>query len=329
MMKNKFLVSKYSYKFSIFIFFVLLIYLVASGILFRGIFISEVDGFYYQILNVSSGGELGVLNLTHSVRYFVVFPFVFIEKMGFSSILSSMLQSFILFIYLSPIFFWKRMPRHVRVLSVGLLLFFSLLFSYRTVLLMESVFIMAAFIRWGFFQFKYFLYSVFLGVLSSGVVGLLVILLLVLIGKNKHFNKKNKKLILFFIFILFLLLLPSLAHKLLFYSNPNLFGSASSVEIFHILNLSLNDVYNIFDLLFERSLIYEALNDPSFFYRVYILITVALLSILFLIISPGSLSITFVFFTMLGSFMEGLILYSLIFILFVLNYDFFYRRLRF
>ena len=299
---------------------------MASHFMVRGLFVSEVDGFLYQILSVSSGGELGVLNLAHTARYFVVSPFLFVDNIGFPNKVSLTLQNFILFIYLSPLFFWRSIPRHIRVLSVGLL-FISLFLSYRTVLLMEAVFIMTSFIKWNFFQFKYFLYACVLGVLSSGIVALLAVLLLLLIVKNNHLNNKVKRMVLFFGFILVIVLMPSLAHKLLFYSNPSLFGSASSIELSYILNLSLVDLQNIFWAVIERSFVYEGFNNPEYFYRVYISITVVLLSVLLLIISPGALSLFFLFFTIIGVFLEGMVLYSLIFTLIALNYNYFYRRI--
>ncbi|MDX4065376.1 hypothetical protein Q6A91_05000 [Aliarcobacter skirrowii] len=283
----------------------------------RGIFTEEMDGFYSQMINLDFS-SLDVLSVNHIIRYIVVFPFIYF--LDFIQI-----QHFILVIYFIPLFFMK-IPNNFKYLSI-LILYFSIFFSYRTILVMESILILIMYIKFkSARQKKYLFFSLILSLLSSGTF-LIWLLILYFFRTNIIDNKRILKYLNMLILFLFIILLGPILHKILFFINPQLFGSATSVTIDNLLNISFDDLQILFKNIFERSMIYEAITNNDLLRLSIFFIMLILLSILLFVQKKKSVFIIFVLY-FFSLFFEGLILYSLFFVTLVLFLDYLYRNLQ-
>ena len=293
------------------------IFLILSSLFSRGIFTEEMDGFYSQMINLDFS-SLDVLSVNHIIRYIVVFPFIYF--LDFIQI-----QHFILVIYFIPLFFMK-IPNNFKYLSI-LILYFSIFFSYRTILVMESILILIMYIKFkSARQKKYFFFSLILSLLSSGTF-LIWLLILYFFRTNIIDNKRILKYLNMLILFLFIILLGPILHKILFFINPQLFGSATSVTIDNLLNISFDDLQILFKNIFERSMIYEAITNNDLLRLSIFFIMLILFSILLFVQKKKSVFIIFVLY-FFSLFFEGLILYSLFFVTLVLFLDYLYRNLQ-
>lgn len=293
------------------------IFLILSSLFSRGIFTEEMDGFYSQMINLDFS-SLDVLSVNHIIRYIVVFPFIYF--LDFIQI-----QHFILVIYFIPLFFMK-IPNNFKYLSI-LILYFSIFFSYRTILVMESILILIMYIKFkSARQKKYLFFSLILSLLSSGTF-LIWLLILYFFRTNIIDNKRILKYLNMLILFLFIILLGPILHKILFFINPQLFGSATSVTIDNLLNISFDDLQILFKNIFERSMIYEAITNNDLLRLSIFFIMLILLSILLFVQKKKSVFIIFVLY-FFSLFFEGLILYSLFFVTLVLFLDYLYRNLQ-
>ncbi len=293
------------------------IFLILSSLFSRGIFTEEMDGFYSQMINLDFS-SLDVLSVNHIIRYIVVFPFIYF--LDFIQI-----QHFILVIYFIPLFFMK-IPNNFKYLSI-LILYFSIFFSYRTILVMESILILIMYIKFkSARQKKYLFFSLILSLLSSGTF-LIWLLILYFFRTNIIDNKRILKYLNILILFLFIILLGPILHKILFFINPQLFGSATSVTIDNLLNISFDDLQILFKNIFERSMIYEAITNNDLLRLSIFFIMLILLSILLFVQKKKSVFIIFVLY-FFSLFFEGLILYSLFFVTLVLFLDYLYRNLQ-
>ena len=108
--------------------FIMSVFLILSFLFDRGLFTEAGDGFFYQIESVRKSEELGSLWFIHNFRYYLVSPFLIFDNFAY--------QSLVFFIYIwFPGFFLRGRLR----IAVYILLFFSLFFSYRSVLTMASI----------------------------------------------------------------------------------------------------------------------------------------------------------------------------------------------
>lgn len=292
------------------------VFILLSHLLSRQLFTDDVDGFLYQIEAVSSGGELGALGVVHQLRYWVVYPLY----KAYVSGLPIIVQHLLLVLYLSPVLFMiRKIPKIARNIGV-LLLYSSLFFSYRTVLLMESILLLVIFIYFYKFQKKYLFFSFLLSILSSGTV--LVWLVLAIVS----LNIKYKKII---ILIGFILMLGPMAHKLLFFYNSNLYGSATSVSVEAVFNvLSFNNMLFIFENIHSRSLLNEAISNGNIA-RLSVIALMLVVCFILVILKPNKLVLLLCTLFCIGLLFEGLISYSLIFGLLLILGDYISRRVRF
>ena len=293
------------------------IFLILSSLFSRGIFTEEMDGFYLQMINLDFF-SFDVLSFNHIIRYIVVFPFVYF--LDFIQI-----QHFILIIYFIPLFF-MQIPNKFKYLSI-LILYFSIFFSYRTVLVMESILILIMYIKFeSARQKKYLFFSLFLSLLSSGTF-LVWVLILYFFRKNIISNKKILKYFNILILFLFIVLLGPILHKILFFINPQLFGSATSVTIDNLLNISFDDFQILFSNIFERSIIYEAIINNDLI-RLGICFIMLFFTSILLFAQRNKLAFILFIFYFFGLLFEGLILYSLLFVTSILFLDYLLRNFK-
>ena len=99
-----------------------------------------------------------------------------------------------------------------------------------------------------------------LSLLSSGTF-LVWVLILYFFRRNIISNEKILKYLNILIFFLFIVLLGPILHKVLFFINPQLFGSATSVTIDNLLNISFYDFQILFSNIFDRSMIYKNIKN--------------------------------------------------------------------
>lgn len=307
-------------KYFIYIFFNIMIYFILSLIFSRSVFSSETDGFYYQIMSVANSNELGSLSIIHNLRYIVIYPFYLVYNYN----LPIVFQHFLLLLYVSPLFFLK-IPRHISYLGV-LILYMSIFFSYRTILVMESVFILIILIKYNLYKKKYLFISLIYSFLSSGTF--LVYLFFIYMYRKKFIsNRRFLKYIYLFIILLMVVLIGPLMHKVLFFIDPITYGSATSVSIDKLLNISSENLITMFMNIFERSFIYESYSSMQYFRLIIIFIMFIMLSIL-LFVQKTKLIFLMSIFYIFGLFFEGLIMYSLFFVTLVLFLDYLYRNFK-
>lgn len=302
-----------------FIIFNFSIYIILSIIMNRGLFTSETDGFFYQIMVVSNGDDLGVLSIIHQLRYIVVYPLVKLEDFNFNY-----LQPLFLFFYLMPLLM-QRIPNHTKIFSL-FLLYFSLFFSYRTIIVMLSIYIIVLHIKYNVISKKVIFLSLFYSLLSSGVF----LFYFLLIYRYKNIFIKNKYVLKysFFVFsILLLITIPSVLHKILFFIDPYKFASAKDVTFDALSSIGLTDIQILFYNIFERSMLNEAYLSSDFI-RLSILLSIFLV-FLFLFLVFNNKLIYFLFILYLISLLfEGLMAYSLFFSILFLFYDYMYRSFK-
>lgn len=304
----------------IILYFNIMVYFTLSFILHRTIFTSEVDGFYYQIMAVSSGNDLGSLSIMHNLRLIIIYPFYLISKFN----LPISLQHLCLLIYILPLVFIK-IPLHMKYFSL-MLLYFSLFFSYRTILVMESLFILIMIVKYRINNKKYLFFSVFLSFLSSGT---LLVWILIIYNYRKIFilNKKFLKYMNIVIIFLVILMIGPISHKILFFINPVTYGSATSVTSEAILNISIEELKILFTNIIERSMIVEAFEKNNYI-RISIIVSMFFMIMFLSLVKKDLLTYIILLLYLLGILFEGLIVYSLFFFIFSLFYDYLYRNLK-
>ncbi|WP_128999015.1 hypothetical protein [Malaciobacter molluscorum] len=173
---------------------------------------------------------------------------------------------------------------------------------------------------------KYLIFSLLLSLLSSGTF-VIWLLTFYFFRKNIISNQKFLKYLNIFSLLLFILLLGPILHKILFFINPELFGDAKSVTIQNLFNIKFKDILILFENIFERSMIYEAVRNND-------IIRLTISFIMFIFISTllfsqkNKLMLLISLFYFFGLFLEGLVIYSLFFVTFVLFSDYLYRNLK-
>lgn len=295
------------------------IYLILSFMMNINLFKSETDGFFYQIMGVADGKDLGVLSVVHQARYIVIYPLVKLQNFNLTQ-----LQPLFLTLYLIPILMLK-IPNHVKIFSL-LLLYCSLFFSYRTIIVMLSIYILILHIKYNVVSKKLILLSMLYSLLSSGAF--LFWFLLVVFYKDKFIKNRYILKYSFFVFLLlFSLAIGPMMHKILFFIDPHQFGSATSVTYEILSNVSISDIKELFSNIINRSMVIEAYHEKNFI-RLYILFFLFIVFLfLFLVIRNRFIYVIFTFF-LISLLFEGLMAYSLFFSVLFLFYDYFYRNLK-
>ncbi|CAM1341418.1 hypothetical protein [Tenacibaculum amylolyticum] len=315
--------NKSRLKFLFWIFFNVIIFLFLSSFLDRSMFSVEIDGFYSQVSSFDAGNnQSNSLSYMHRVRYIIAYPFFFIKENN----MSNTLEHILFVIYCLPVFFTKA-PYRIRNISV-LILYLSLIFSYRSVLVMIAVYMLIMNIRYGYGGVKkrVFLISFGYSLLSSG--SFLLCFFLVFFFKKKYIKSKSKRKYLNIVVIMLVSVLAgSIFHKLLFFLNPYEYGSADDITIEAIKKISIEDIVKIFYVMVERSLLFEAIMNEDYL-RVSIVV-IELLLIIFLTLYSKQKVIKTIFILLLVSLLfEGLMTYSLLFSIIVLFYDFLYKSVK-
>ncbi|RXJ92878.1 hypothetical protein CRV00_12075 [Malaciobacter molluscorum] len=293
------------------------IFLGLSSLYSRSIFTEKTDGFFSQMVNLDFN-TFDILSSNHIIRYIVISPFLlFLDYIQ--------IQHLILVIYLIPLFL-MQIPIRFKYLNI-FLLYLSIFFSYRTILVMEAILILILYINFETSRRKkYLIFSLLLSLLSSGTF-VIWLLTFYFFRKNIISNQKFLKYLNIFSLLLFILLLGPILHKILFFINPELFGDAKSVTIQNLFNIKFKDILILFENIFERSMIYEAVRNND-------IIRLTISFIMFIFISTllfsqkNKLMLLISLFYFFGLFLEGLVIYSLFFVTFVLFSDYLYRNLK-
>ncbi len=292
----------------------LFLFIGISTFLNKGLITSDNDGFFYQLKAVSSSSDLGSLGLIHSLRYYLLYPFFIFDN--------SIYQSFIFFLYVSPIFLCKAHSlKHIGVM----LLIFSLFFSYRTVLVMLSIYLLISHIFIQRRSKKVIIYSSLLSFLSTGCF--LAFLTIFYCYKSVLVkDKKKRKYLTILAVVLIVGMSGSLLHKILFFSDPTTFGSASSANLSSLQKLNLDSILLVIQNMSERSILVESLNSSEKTSRLYVLIIEFAFIIINLLFRRDKISIIFLLLFLVGCFMEGLMVYSLLPSIFLLALESFNRK---
>lgn len=308
-------------KYFLFLYFNFIVFFFLN-ILFRNqIFTSETDGFYYQIMSVQSNQDLGSLYIVHSLRLLIIYPFYLLDKFS----MPLFLQHFFLLLYCFPVLFMK-IPKHVKYFSI-IILYFSIFFSFRAIFVMESLFILIMVLKYNIKNKNIYLsISLMYSFLSSGTF-MVWIFFIYLFRKKIISNKKILKYLNLFIIFLIIILLGPLSHKVLFFIDQTTYGSATSVTIDALLNISIGNVVTLFINIFERSFINEAYISNNYS-RLTIVFIMFIMLLFLLLVQRNKLIIALFLFYIFGLFFEGLIIFSLFFISLVLFYDYIYRNLK-
>jgi len=295
------------------------IFLILSYILNRSMFSSEIDKFYGQMQNVYNNRSLGVLNLFYSIRYYAIYPFFQIKLLE----LPKIFEHITLIAYLSPILFFLKIPRSIQYFSI-LLLYMSLFFSYRTIIVMASLYMLTIHIRYIDIKKANLFITFFYSFLSSGTF-LLWLIIIVSYKKKLIKNKKYNKLINLLIMLIVLLLVGPITHKLLFFMNPNKFGG--SVNATFLEALAQINIGVLFTNIFERSLIYEAYIKGNYI-RLFITGFELFISFLLVFFTKKVYLLLLFILLLISLLFEGLMIYSLLFSVLVLMYDYMYRQFK-
>lgn len=303
---------------SVFLFPLIFIsFMLISILLNRGLITNTNDGFLNQIDAVSSGNELGSLSLVHSIRYYLLYPFMLFDN--------SIYQSFIFFLYVCPLFFCKSHS----LKSFGIIfLVFSFFFSYRTVLVMLSIYILVSHIMLFPRTKKIILYSALLSFLSTGCF--LAYIIIYYSFKNKFVaDKKKRKYLTVLVIILIFGMSGSLLHKFLFFSDPTNFGSANNVSIESLTKIDASLLTSIFDNMTERSIVLQSIIDPEKISRLYPIFLEFIFIIISFFLRKDKISIIFLALFIISGLMEGLMMYSLLPSALFLLLDSLKKKLRF
>ncbi|EJD6048913.1 hypothetical protein M0I35_RS17835 [Providencia rettgeri] len=286
---------------SIFLFPLIFIsFMLISILLNRGLITNTSDGFLNQIDAVSSDNELGSLSLVHSIRYYLLYPFMLFDN--------SIYQSLIFFLYVCPLFFCKSHS----LKSFGIVfLVFSFFFSYRTVLVMLSIYILVSHIVLFPRNKKIILYSALLSFLSTGCF-LAYTIIFYFFKNNFVADKRKRKYLTALVIILIFGMSGSLLHKILFFSDPSNFGSASNVSIESLTKIDFNLLTSILDNMTERSIVLQSIIDPEKASRLYPILLEFTFIIVSLFLRKDKISMIFLVLFIIGGFMEGLMMYSLL-----------------
>lgn len=250
-------------------FLILIVFILCAYILRKSMFI-QGDGFNSQIIAVVKGVQYG-LSKVHKVRFIVISPFYFLGKNN------EIVQAILIYIYAKPILRNQSFKAYVLIMIV------FLLFSYRT-----SIVAMAL----PYFHIyqetnkkRYFLFSFLFSVLSSAAI-LNFITIYLLYNYKKIYKKLGYLLILGIVF------LPSLRHKISFFTEGN---------------------SGYFETMVYRSFIAEALRVGNYT-RIAISVFVVLIFLLqfFMWLKNGKMRLKEIekVFPVVFLFMEGLGVYS-------------------
>lgn len=306
--------------FYLWIFFNCSLFFLFSSLLNRTMFDAEIDGFLSQMLYVSNSSDLDILSLMYQFRYYLVYPFHYFHFGG----APNFFQHFFLFIYISPIFTVK-VPGRVKYFSV-LLLYLSFFFSYRSVLVMTSTYLIFCHIYYHKIAVKYLVISFMYSLLSTGTF--LILIVLVLLFKKSFFrNKKLLKNFKYYIIFFLLIISGPLIHKSLFFIDPVAFGSAANISVDAILSIDFGDLGILYDTMTERSMVNEAIETENYG-RLYIISCVVLMIFILFIFTSNKIVRTLFFLIILSLLFEGLMTYSLLFTIVVLFYDFLIKTIR-
>lgn len=248
---------------------VLIIFIVIAYALKKSMFI-EGDGFNSQVISVVSGVQYG-LSKVHAIRFLVVSPFYFLGKNN------SIIQAILMYIYARPILKNQTFKDYILIMAV------LLLFSYRTSIVALSLPYFHLYQKTN--KKRYFIFSFLFSILSSAtVLNFIAIYLLY------NYKKVYKKLI--YVLILFIAFLPSLKHKIFFFTKGGT---------------------GYFETMVYRSFLAEALRE-GIYTRILISVFVVILFLfqIFMWLKNGKIKLREIekIFPVMFLFMEGLGVYS-------------------
>ena len=258
-------IKKLDYKLVISLIFLL----VCTYITKKTMFI-QGDGFNSQVLSVAKG-TIGPLSKIHQIRFLVVAPFYILGKNN------TIVQAILIYIYVRPILKVQSFKICIMITII------IILFSYRTSIVAMSL---------PYFHMyqennkkRYLIISFLFSILSSGTV-----LNFIAIYFLYNYKKLYKKLI--YLVILIIAFLPSLKHKISFFTEG---GSG------------------YFEMMVYRSFLVEALRIGNYT-RIGISIFIVLIFLLqfFMWLKNGKIKLkeVEVIFPIIFLFMEGLGVYS-------------------
>lgn len=233
------------------------LFVIISHLLGRSLFTEDGDGFMLQILSVDEGEDLGSLTLLHWARYLIVLPFTLVGN--------AYLDPVIFFGYVGLFFF--TINRELRVI-VLLCLFFSLFFSYRSVLTMLSIALLVHHIVYSRKNIFWLFYSLLLSLLSTGTF---VAYFIIFIIYHRIILSKKWSVYIDFILLTFIIVMSgSFMHKILFFLDGNTFDKANAVTMNAFSKLDFSSVKIIISNFLERGILLESYRDGSI--RLYLII---------------------------------------------------------
>lgn len=277
-----------------------------SHLLGRSLFSEEGDGFMFQILSVEEGEDLGSLALLHWTRYFIVLPFILVGN--------AYLDPVIFFCYVGLFFLSKN--RETRLIAL-LCLFFSLFFSYRSVLAMLSIALLVNYIVYGYKSIWVLFYSLLLSLLSTGVF--VACFIIFFMYRRVVFAGKWSIAVNLVLLIAIVVVSGSFLHKILFFLDRNTFENADVVTMSAFSKLDFSSIQVIISNLLERSVLLESYRDGSA--RLYLIIVFGFFVSLQLYLRRDVISLVITFLFLCSLFMEGLMLYSLFVTVFLLIFS--------
>lgn len=176
---------------------------------------SEVDGFFQQISYIANGGsDVNGLGIIHKIRYVIISPFIFIEEVVVIGIyINTIILIFCINLLSKKILKLKINSDYI----VGIVSLSPFFFSFRTSLLFISMLMLYLFLT----SKRHYLTAVvgfFLSFLSSGTVLTYILMCFVKIVKMKGVSAVKKISFIFLVFVMFLFFLPSLMHKIQFFT---------------------------------------------------------------------------------------------------------------
>ncbi|MDO6579740.1 hypothetical protein Q4491_00145 [Photobacterium sp. 2_MG-2023] len=175
----------------------------------------EDDGFFQQINAILSGKiNPDGLGTIHYIRYLVIAPFLYFEEQFH---FGKNLNTFIILQLIQLCFFaywkFKRIINPLLLIIILIPIFVSL----RTSLLIISAFIVYFYITEQIKSKLLVLLGFFISMLSSGVILNYIVLLSIFLAKGTI--SRRKKVLIFSLFsIVFIAFIPSVLHKVLFFS---------------------------------------------------------------------------------------------------------------
>jgi len=311
-MSSRFYISKKTLARGSWVLLSFVFYVLASHLLSRGLFGSEDDGFMMQIASVEAGDgdELGSLGMMHRIRALIVKPFILLGNRD--------IEPLLFFCYFCFLFFANR-PRQRKIAIYCLI--FSIFFSYRTVMAMLSIALLVDNLSYRMQLQKegqtlehnrkemlLMLYAMVLSLLSTGVFFSYIIIFLAY--RKLIVPKRWKKRFGAFIFLALFAAFGSVTHKFLFFTNPEFYGSATSVSMESFFSLGPDAFNTLFANLLGRSILIESIGTHSA--RVYFILSLFIIMTVLLILRRDRLSFILMLLSTCGMFMEGLTLYSLL-----------------